>query len=201
MQMITFTATIQNTDFFIKLLEVAGSIYANSVQQEAQQGSIVLTILDNIQKKNYIDGLTSKITQLIQTPIVNRISCGSEEKINSLVNLSSWRTLKANNPTYYTIYSASNLKSSGFTAWGSDARIISQFMLGGVLQMGTNPGEEFCCSSPIANWVSFTTPDLTTNRPSLESALSFFWPQSGNNAIQPHTIWVIGATLNNSVIT
>lgn len=174
-------STTINTDFFVKLVDIAGSIYAKSMQQEAQQGSVVLTILDNIQQKQFIDGLSDKIGQIIQTPIVNRVGCGSEEKTSTLMDLTTVRTLKANNPTYYTMYSASNLKSSGATMWGSDVRIISQFMLGGVLQMGTNPGEEFCCSSPVANWVSFTTPDLTTIRPSLESKLSFFWPQSGNS--------------------
>lgn len=170
-----------NTDFFVKIVDVAKNIFELSQLQEPSGG--LLGTVSQIQKQQIINNLANSITGIIQTPPINRISCGSNEKTLSLFDYRGWRILKANTPTFYRIFSASALRSSGYTAWSSNARIISQFTLGGVLQMGTNPGQEFCCSSPIANWVSFTTPDLPSNRPTLQSLLGFYWPQAGTTPV------------------
>ncbi len=167
-----------NTDFLVQLGNVAINVFAVSQKSEPLSGP--LNNLNNLQKQQKVNSLVNSITQLLNTPIVNRTPCGSDEKTLSLVNYAGWRILKANTPTIYTIYSASALRSGGFTKWSSDSRIISQFMLGGIIQGGTNPGQEFCCSAPIANWVSFTTPDLPSNRFNLQNMLGFYW--YGGNA-------------------
>jgi hypothetical protein len=169
-----------NMDFLINLADVVVNVFA--VAQKSEPPSGPLATIDNYVKQQKINSLVNSISSLLQTPMVNRVPCGSDEKTLTLLDYRGWRILKANTPTFYTIYSASALRSGGYTKWSSDSRIISQFYLGGILQGGTDVGKEFCCSAPIANWVSHTTLGLPSNRATLQNLLGFYW-YGGNNPI------------------
>ena len=165
-----------NKQFFIEYFKVAFKVGAKLLELQAASQNSSGT-LNNLGLSAFATELGNSLEILINTPIVNSTSCGSATKEASLVNFNQIRKIKPNNPVEYVLFSFSALRNYGYTRWDSRSRIISEFMLAGILNQAASPNTaDYCCTAPTGVWISQTIPDLPSIRPQIQYFFDLQFP-------------------------
>ncbi|MCW5924547.1 MAG: hypothetical protein KIS77_19675 [Saprospiraceae bacterium] len=102
-----------------------------------------------------LNGLTSSITNLINTPYYSANFC---ENLNCKEENASWGDtvvyMQPNQPINLYLFSNSSLLAGGKRSWYSWSRTLSSYYLTGYVPGGFSSQEEpYCCTKKYANWV------------------------------------------------
>jgi hypothetical protein len=164
-----------NKDFFIELSNLALKVGVKLIQlQSSTNGSGTLNGTD---LTTFATDLGNSLKILIQTPAVNRTTCTDMTKEASLITYNQQHKVKPNNPMEYVLFSFSALRNRGYTRWSTNSRIISEFMLAGILNGAASPNTaDYCCSAPTGVWISETIPDLPSIRPAIQYFFDLQFP-------------------------
>lgn len=132
-----------NEDYWIEVIEVAGSIAGFFVNENSTQ------------LPDLINTLADQLGDLITTDFYTDTDCDANATLTeTLANDITEIEFHPNQAVYLDVFSFSNLMCGGKRSWFSWANINSDFYAAGIVPGGfLSEGEDHCCTQKIGSWV------------------------------------------------
>ena len=119
-------------------------------------------------KGKKIDKVVDGVKTLIGTPIFNPALCDNQTSVGTLKGKQTF-ILKSGEPIEFTLSTSSFLKVSGMRTWRSNARILSDFGISGVVTGGSTQGKPYCCTRAIGTYKLASVPGAFQSLSNLQS--------------------------------
>ena len=157
-----------NSQFWVQLIEVAGSIAGFFVNENSTE------------LPTLINDLAMQLGVLVATPFVAESGCDANATVTeTLANGIKEIDFHPNEAVYMDVFSFSNLMCGGKRSWFSWANVNSNFYAAGIVDGGfLAEGEDHCCTQKIGSWV-LASADGPLSTEETSAALGFYFGTEG----------------------